>query len=595
MVEIKCVHCFSRISPGDEVYRLSDLIRNLTESKQAEESFSKTRTPGKKRAKADVGSTEFGSDSVFNIPDDAPDLFSENSPDDDAEEDHILGSEGMGMGTRVFLDGGFTHPKKINTGAEEYIKVSDFEAQLRKGLEEERITLDNAGENVIYELDNCRIFGKIYSGKIMLKYHIDYIPKYCPSCRKKLLKDSGRWPIFNIGLIGPSDAGKTLLLTIQYYIQMMTSKAMTVPDGRIYIVSDYSCVDEKSEDIIATFGEKFAQNCQFPPTTQQVIPNPHCLRIEYICESDLNVHNVCIVSFRDVKGEIFFTNKTRDQELNDVASVLQNADGFIVFTDPKTFEIDDDVISPELSKKCVSMINNLNAIFNNKGSEKPTVCLLAKEDMVAEAVSNNAGKMTARNQEDHRWLKDWLERVQGTELVFDGTTNLAKELIAISERTKRCMEKMVEGTSWYRTLEFLFPKAVYIPVSSVGKDRTVLKIKSDAFLVHKTDAEAYVINTDSFNLNNTVRQRAIAGFSPKYVELPLMYFLYKFSIIPPIYAKEAYGMKEEDNQSIVSIIRNALFGPRDEPNKEVIYYYKQKDITYDPNDFKWIIRERQDS
>jgi len=382
--------------------------------------------------------------------------------------------------------------------------------------------------------------GKEYTGSIS-KEDYKSLKKFCPHCRKLLISDVGDIEIINIGMVGHPKAGKTVYLTIQDYCIFHGNEAfkqtLKVPNGFLVIDNEFSHLpDGESEDTIYQTSEKFRQEQTFPIATGSM-PTPYCLRIGYR-SNDNNTQNLskCIVCYRDIVGE-GFKDISQAQEAKEY---LKKSDALLILTDPEAFSMQLPIGNNlEFDSQNAKMQKNVNIFFGNNGAVTvPSVCMLSKEDIFVNYIGQEKTKLEKIKVNDP-------VVAEGMKMEYKENEDMAEKFRQLSESTKECINDIVMGSFWGTMMQSHFINSVYIPVSSIGKKCTV-HVKDRRYLVENNSSiQAYIDENfddakdkDAFMKEFTLP--ALALLEPRFIVLPLMYFLEQFGIIPPIYEKESY-------------------------------------------------------
>lgn len=171
--------------------------------------------------------------------------------------------------------------------------------------------------------------------------------RYCPHCwnnskvetgfreiTKSLLHpNAGFVPTFIILLMGTSDAGKTVYLTMMYR-EMRKSPSLSSNIKFSIMHESTAAVDELNELSIASHLEELEKTGLLPPSTKamQIIPPP----LPFTVEVTNGVKNSqSLLYLRDIAGETLLN--IGSDEIERLSAQFSEFDGFILLIDPKTF------------------------------------------------------------------------------------------------------------------------------------------------------------------------------------------------------------------------------------------------------------------
>ena len=513
MYQIKCVHCFKCIEEKSVLFQLDDIMSVLDE----------------------VDSDSVNTDNSTII--------------DDIE------SESTSKKTKISGGMGGKRRRNANSGSQK--QTGSFEQTgdylcLKPYFENGSVEVKNA---LLWNVYSMEIGNKKYSGEINLKS----VTRFCPFCKNRIIKDAGVCKIINIGMIGHQSAGKTVYLTIQDYVLFNSSRRQLdnivgVPRGRLHFHGEFSHLKNGSEDedIIHMASKRFSEQRKFPDATSSV-PEPYCIRVEYRKAELPNNLTSCVICFRDILGEAF-TNKEIDDAKKDlVKSYLREADAILLLTDPEAFSLNSPVDSNgDFNNKYSDMkfiISDIFSVFDGS-VPKPSLCMINKEDIIAEYAANKTGKLSNIDPSS-------LMIAEAVSMNYQEGIDMHDKFYRLSEDTQSVMEDIVSGSWWDTMLETYFSKSVYVPISSIGRE---CRIFDHQYLV---DSRSYPLlerkkinaqeNDEEYQVTNNDTGGALDVLNPRFITLPLMYFLEKFDIIPPIYTQTSYSTVEQ-------IIRRGVFG-----------------------------------
>lgn len=513
MYQIKCVHCFKSIEEKSVLFQLDEIISVLDE----------------------VDSDSVNTDNSTII--------------DDIE------SESTSKKTKISGGMGGKRRRNANSGLQKqsvsFEQTGDYLC-LKPYFENGSVEVKNV---LLWNVYSMEIGNKKYSGEINLKS----VTRFCPFCKNRIIKDAGLCKIINIGMIGHQSAGKTVYLTIQDYVLFNSSRRQLdsivgVPRGRLHFHGEFSHLKNGSEDedIIHMASKRFSEQRKFPDATSSV-PEPYCIRVEYRKADLPNNLTSCVICFRDILGEAF-TNKEIDDAKKDlVKSYLREADAILLLTDPEAFSLNSPVDSNgDFNNKYSDMkfiISDIFSVFDGS-VPKPSLCMITKEDIIAEYAANKTGKLSSIDPSS-------LMIAEAVSMNYQEGIDMYDKFYRLSEDTQSVMEDIVSGSWWDTMLATYFSKSVYVPISSIGRE---CRIFDHQYLV---DSRSYPLlerkkinaqeNDEEYQVTNNDTGGALDVLNPRFITLPLMYFLEKFDIIPPIYTQTSYSTIEQ-------IIRRGVFG-----------------------------------
>lgn len=524
---IKCVHCMKTIKPEDIVFYEKDIIEQLTVSKEKSDiELQKEQYTYETESITDAEDDDFEQGQAITS-------ISENATE---EEEDLINKNNFQYVTI----------EKLKNQSENFTPVSanntiNFEDKISDEIE---------GGDVIdgFEVTNLTIKSKNYSGKFVGHR------KYCPYCQNLLLHDSGHVPTFIVGMIGHSDSGKTIFLMVQAYLISTSFMNIEIEGGQIFPVIEYSHLKDKKEDTIDILKNAFTEKGSLP-STNQAIPEPHCISIRYRSNKTHTDVTKCIICFRDVIGEIWTQTEGEGNAENrkKVIDSVQNADGLFVFTDPEVFSLDNDIVLASEIEKINHMYKNITNIFDSMEPIKtPTVCILNKQDILSEFIyQNNSNRFGNIKKSSPIVSKEFSLR-------FDDSVNWARDRFErLHNETKKVIQIMATGTNWLQMLEDKFLYSVCIPVSSIGTESGIIVFqntsngKNTKYLVKKSAADQFdsLSKQEKKEYQSSFQRGDISQLNPRFVEQPLLYLLDKFHIIPPIHDSNNY--KTSDKNGII--------------------------------------------
>ncbi len=526
--KIKCVYCLADVPAYSALYRLN--ANDL-----------------------EFGYTERDADD-YNVSEDLDDNFFGNA------------MTGMGGGNDMFSSGsGSSDNAQFVTGNDLQKHAEAVKVINAKGLKLPRYV---GQENCIekgalvmgYEVKGLKIGNKLYDGKITRKY--------CPHCKKRLLAEAGTIPIFTIAMIGNSTAGKTVFLTMQAFEYIHGNYDTNVHKGKIIVNWVDSHLDSNESDVIYQTAAKFAETGEFPSTTQ-VIPPPHCLKVSYRPVENGKVGDenttTCILCFRDAIGELFTQTgeQTSSENYQRTVQICQRVDGLMVLNDPFALTYvrkqlpQITGVSRDMTAQ-VAMSGTVQKIFSiiaaNAAVKKPTVCLMTKSDELVtygEKLGINPNSpVVARN-----YNVKYFAGIPGR--------NWAREVYQpLTRHTKSVLQKLDQGGNWMSTIDQFFTNAAHIPVSSVGSNVKILDLivpgdggtrKIKRIVTIKQFEEYNALKTDKEKLEyakKIVESPVPADdVQPRFLELPLLTFLMKFDMIPAM-DDETYNVQPDYNYEV---------------------------------------------
>lgn len=544
---IKCVYCMKKnIHPDEVLFSVSEILdsKYFTEVQSQNTSINDKKNPSDNSVMSQAG----GMGGKFKK---ASRNYEENR--DNNEQQYLSGKD----------------IKENDPSAKPIYKTTPIRKTLSEELiEEEKPSVVGtiSGSDMIagYEVDKLKINGKEYRGKFICETF------YCPECHKKLLETSGIIPTYIIGMIGQSSAGKTVYLTIQKYLLDGNSKKFKkeFPRGQIFADSELTHLDTevKSADEIHNFASRFSEKGRFPPTTQ-TIPSPHCIRINYKLSGETKNSQSCIICFRDVIGERYTSEINRaalkeEQSLREMVNIVKNADGLIVLTDPKCFDLENEnSVSLEEKEKLQQMSENFRRIFTQTENTIPTICVVTKQDELFLYAQNRVGKMKNISATSSVIISDFDMSYQEEN---GDTPDLAYQLEQLSEDTKTLALTISEGTKWKDALEAYFSESIYVPISSIGSQCRILE--TNKYVEEETKKARLLVTKKEFAEFNKMpddqkkskidefftesREEASEKIEPRFVELPLFYFLEFFHVIPPVYHSNSYSTSTDKKGNV---------------------------------------------
>lgn len=556
MFECKCVYCFSRFRKEELLFKAHDLKSCLTEVTPPPELRNTLHEPPESGAVPEKKLR----DSILNDSD----LFSDDEQitmdtEDDDDDDTLL----MPMGGRS--DDGILGMSLDSQGTgvfdkDDYISLEELFVRdmVHYTMAQEH---DTSIREEVLAVDNIEIDNKYYQGRI----NVAKIARYCPVCQKKVISSIGRYPIITIGMIGHQEAGKTVYLTIQDYFLMYSgaSNDLSMPGGSLFFESEFSHLDTSGEDIIAASSKNFGFECHFPGNTN-AIPVPYCMKVNYRREVDNIQRTACVVCYRDIRGEIFTKEKEEAENRRKAQDYLRKADALLIVTDPTAFSLEAEIGDCiTFNTQYSDMKGFMNDLFRDAEGifSKPSVCMMTKQDILASYVTQQNGKLSRINPDDEQWdnmsddlkaiLNDTMSDspvfVPSFSMAFRQKKNLFKDLQELSDYTKKCFIRITYGSWWYDLLKNYFGGDLkFIPITAIGSncaifnDYLVPKDAVDHLKQTNTQKEQAGENAQCLIPDKAIRESGLKKLKERFLFLPLLYFLERFRIIPPIYDEKSY-------------------------------------------------------
>lgn len=528
--KMKCIHCRQAVANEQVVYKIClDELDNCTQSEKA---VNKTEAKVRDSEMSDM------------------ELFS--SEFDDSEL--LMGGMGTGMDMGN-LDQLSERSDIMSMGLVGASSVSYMNrAELAKVCKVDDILADDIptptdssmcadGDLTLgLRVTGLNIDGSFYNGELRTRR--------CPYCTEKLLPQAGSMPIYVIGLFGHSTAGKTVYLTMQCFLMVINKMVKpVVPKGRLYASQIwFDNANNQDDDPVSKAASLFTQTGLFPSTTQELLPKPHCLMISYRRWSDREREETeekdttsCVLCFQDIRGEALKIGDTNDT--NKLTQLFRLADGLIFVTDPTALDnaiarqgrADNNAVQGVIDILQRSLVKD-----TRKAVAVPTVCMLAKEDLIFE----HRGPLGFKG--DERALASLVD------FSYKSGTDWAEKLQELSQSTKDVLKKLDHDGigAWHDILKQVFTGAVHIPISSIGSDVRVvtLKGKSQDKLLSKDVADKYRALSEEEQKDKAEEYSQMPSpvdlVKPRFIELPMLYFLSKFHIIPPFYDSDYYKAPE---------------------------------------------------
>lgn len=576
--KMKCVHCLRTLTNSDVVYKLSpDEMVNPEVVGGGAPSEPVEMEPGSQ-------------DAAFEFAD----------PDD-----NNLISGGMGDEQETIFDdtshSGTNQPAsnasvssadaKCVTGAElkgmaesaiEIYKSVRLPAQVYKNQKEQDDLV------IGYNIRGLKIGNKTYNCQLR--------KRRCP-CGKLLPPQTGIIPTYTIGMIGHSTAGKTVFLTIQCYMGLINNFLdFSVPHGKVFL-NHYTQHLEGGKDTILDAATNFEKTGMFPSTTTEM-PPPHCIMASYRQETENGKVETtdtctCLLCFCDIMGEKVTTDSVvSDDNFNKVVNIFQHADGIILLTDPTVLDG-----TQKVSKEAQSKSSDSNAVWqmmstlrnkmqesNTRAADKPVVCMLTKEDFIRAFYNSIFRDDSGTVEKDFETSAALAPAFSASySKVRNTDVNWADEVLKkISESTWELLKYLDKSGSWRNYIEQMFTDAVHIPVSSIGNDVGIISLPTDDApqpdqtqqqnqnenhgeeskaendkskakedkLVEIKDRNAFLELSEQqqYEKRNEYKKKPspVNKLKPRFLELPLLYFLMEFGIIPPIHKSSYFAPKEQN-------------------------------------------------
>lgn len=592
---LKCVHCMSVIKQEDIVFKAV-----LDELEDYEEVAAKS----KENDERDDSETNSESTS-FPMEDNSDIDISGMSMGGMGKKKRKKSSKSIESVNNAKLDEEYRTIKSIyEQVGKENIKALTEDVHIPKAVYKDEFVRDGLITGLC--VDGLYLEGKYYKGTLKTRR--------CPYCHKILLRDAGKLPIFLLGLFGHTTAGKTVFLTMQCFLSVKTKKlALDVPNGRLTFISEKSHLERGEVDTIIDSAEKFKSTGLFPATTQE-LPPPHCLMVSYRQgQYDANGSfknsgsdtTTCYISFQDIKGELLgakFENSSDDKDFRTVVDFFKKVDGIMVFTDPfalnpPTEEADDSINVHRVNDGDVvvdqMLTNFIDHFIENRveAIQTPTVCILTKEDALYKcALENRIEGLSITSP----------TLAPGVDIKYNPKYNWSNDVLRkISDSTQQVVSKLDKSGNWTRVLEDMFTGAIHIPISSIGSDVSIITLP-EVEVEGKKAARDKLVDHDQrreFNaLTDEQKSQKIDAFlkmkSPvdkvksRFIELPILYFLMVFGMIPPLHENDYFKADcRLNNQGMVKKLIN--FFKSQDKEREIL----QKSL--DDHYKKWLEDHKQ--
>ena len=533
--DIKCVYCLKNIEPKEVLYKKEEILQQkllvpIAENQAATENLPLQRRGNKSTTDNTGKPSQFNGMGGGNIR-----SMGNPIPQSNTSESDVRNTDSIYISLGEILNTDQTNGNEVE--------------QTEYGFKVEKLTID----------------GKTYKGEISNVYKLCVLPKYCSHCHERLIEDVGKLPIYTVALVGGSDVGKTVFLTMQDFMtQVKSTEHTSLPnkDSRFNIDLEDSHIEGGSDgDIICVRVKNFAAKAEFPSSTQS-IPPAHCIRVAYYRRgTDEKKFTECIVAFKDVLGDNYDkaqgasrTTFADDKEVQ-MAEYVNLSDAIFMFIDPEKFEMDRSneemsAVNANLQSDNIRKIQHDFFRTNGNALNKPVICLLTKEDEIYKKVEEqNCIMSTVGNTDYTVW--------PGLNLDFNhkDVKSPATKFNDLSKATKNCIDKMIRGCmGWQNFLDTVLVNAYYIPISSIGNNCGIIeyineennKKHSEKHLVTKEISESFYDKLDQLNYRDNVKvtpamtKAAISALNSRFVELPLMCLLAEFGVIPPIYTVSKY-------------------------------------------------------
>lgn len=350
------------------------------------------------------------------------------------------------------------------------------------------------------EVENLEIQGRPMSGTIR-KF-------YCPYCKKEIIPQAGKMPLYLVSLMGPSSAGKTVYLTILH--MLLSGRNYRLPEGYL------------SFDNIGEVGKEFREfefnirrHNVLPSTTQENRKDPYLLHVVYQANpGTTEINKQCLLGLIDMRGEML-SDAHKDDLADFNVPQFKEADGFIMLVDPETL---DGVYNrlPENtfgSRRIDQLYQTLDSMKEAIGAcitsamgkiDRPSVVALAKQDIL---LKNYAALRIPLTEPV---IAPNFKPVPGT---FLGQTYYG----ALDRSTKKCINHLSGNFTMF--LNNTFKNPYYVSLSALGNQ---VQIRGDKI--------------DNYEKIQPIR-----------VEEPLLKLLMDFNFLPRFYMPQYY----EDPQYVM--------------------------------------------
>ena len=344
----------------------------------------------------------------------------------------------------------------------------------------------------------------------------------CPMCKRLLSQYSGKMPTYTLGVLGHSSAGKTVYFTV---LHDRLRNSINVPGGVLSSMIDVSHL-EKGErvDFDGMAGNIYGPARHLPNTTQNAINQPYCRVFTYRRDGEQDYTTRCLLSVRDVMGELFVRDANdRDRDMLAATTLCNQADGILMVVDPLAMRLPRERLAEEdrLNQEAGSWeLRNMETVVRaqiSPGSavKKPSVVMMAKSDIllrrssILEISPDNpivAGGFTDPiGNPEVNWFEDFM--------------------MPLDRDTRQCLHYLDgwdNGDGFYHFLMEKFNNAFYTAVSSLGSKVTISK------------GESGMVEIDNSDL-----------IQPRFVEVPILYLLMRFHILPPLFDGSYYQQPEQ--------------------------------------------------
>ena len=476
---IKCVYCGQVMNNGTVVYKLAEEEVEKSGRELLREDFSDSLTMDNQAVGMDSGS--FG-DIV------GPEQRTVYATYRELAE--IVKSDSEGSKCTCIVDGNIDMVEKKDAILEEIerygLPVETFRGRLITGL----------------ELENFPINNKRYSGIIK--------KRRCCNCHKLLSQYAGKMPTYTVGLLGHSSAGKTVYFTIlhkwfqqQYFFQ----------GGVVSSSPDLSFLDPGMDSEFDGFLSDLLNKRQLPSTTMTAIKQPYCRMFTYTQEGCPSYTTRCLLSIRDVQGELFTKGATKSQDNERaIIELCNNANGLLMVVDPMALDrprtcLPDNQRGNQTTDTfpLIAMEDFVFQELEPKGEQvqKPTVVMLSKEDLLlsnAKSLKIDCAEPVVATGQACKFDKNWFSSF----------------LKPVNESTKALINYLDPAFASF--LSRKFGNAVNIPVSALGnKVQTQKERTSDN--------------------GGTITLVMGPEILPRFAEAPIFYLLMRFGVLPPIQDK----------------------------------------------------------
>lgn len=344
-------------------------------------------------------------------------------------------------------------------------------------------------------LHNFKINGKVLNGEMTRRY--------CPVCHYPLSEHSGRIPTYTIGVMGHSTVGKTVYFTV---LHDRLSQTIPVTGGILHSSVDLSHLSgDKAE--FEKFWEDLYTRRELPGSTQDnSLQEPYCRVISYCMNGSTKDNNRCLLAVRDVVGEAL-TGESKDRRQREAVAFGNQADALIVMVDPMTLVLPRNMLPKESrgnqNEGFLALDQYKRTLGRLRDTEtKPCAVLLTKEDILLQY------SMVLRIPRDQPAIAQGMNPT-----VTDGRDWYREFMGPVDASTRATIRYLDQGEGTFSFLERRFNQALFLPISALG-------------------------NTSRIEVQQNGVCKVMGEINPRFVEVPILYLLMKFNIIPPAYLPE---------------------------------------------------------